>query len=139
MAGDASDDLSGAGEPPAHVSARANAVLIDEKLRTRYRTGATALAVSVITGLFVLLCRLVWALACNLSLVEGPSVALVASLVVAISVLSIALLRFTFAPLIDPEKPVEQDKASDPLPGNVAEALKALGELVSTAMKPFQK
>lgn len=100
------DDLSGA-DPSEAAENAANAALNDAKSRSTYRTLATVCAIAVIVLLGVLLFCLVRAAAFELSRVNNAVVALVASLVVAITVLAIALLRATFASNLKEDKGAE--------------------------------
>ncbi|MES2412445.1 MAG: hypothetical protein V4614_01495 [Pseudomonadota bacterium] len=90
------DDLSGDGNPDQSVIDNANAALRDQKWRSTYRTVATLCAVLVMGLLGLLLYALICAVTNELSRVNNAVVAVVASLVIAITVLAIALLRATF-------------------------------------------
>lgn len=92
------DDLSGASDAAGPVQYAANAALRDARWRSRYRTLATFIALLIITALAHALLRLVFELAGDISKASLPLVAAIASMLVAISALVIALLRATFMP-----------------------------------------
>jgi hypothetical protein len=119
------DDLSGTGNAPELV-ARANAALTDSRHRTHYRTAATVCAFSVVALLCFILFCFVRAISLELSRVNNATVAIVASLVIAIAALTAVFLRATFSPAKEAE---QESSPSLPLPSI---------ELVKTAKETLE-
>jgi hypothetical protein len=102
LSGEPSDDLSGQADTSIQITQAANRALADDpRLRALYRTGATLMVVVAVVSLIVAMFCLLNALQRDLTKASAPLVGLLTALILAIAVLSIALLRSTFAPLND--------------------------------------
>jgi hypothetical protein len=127
----ASDDLSGSSDKATDA---ANAILLgDSRARRTYRTVAVASVAVVLLCLLYALYRIVCALVLDLAFVSGPAVGVAATLVVAIAVLAIALLRSTFAPTT----PSEKNEDGPIVTTTALEALKELKDAAEVAIKAF--
>lgn len=129
-----SDDLSGEGDAPRLIQDIANRRISDAQWRTRYRTVATGGTVILVGLLFWQLCKLVTAASAAISTLQAPAVGLVTALIVAIAVLSIALLRSTFAPITEP-KPVKPEGDGSVVTTTAIEALKAVKDMAEVVLK----
>lgn len=123
------DDLSSDAGLAQPSIARANAALRDAEFRSYYRTAATVVAIAAIVALLIALLCLVTAVRRNLSVIQFPEVALCASLLVALTVLIISLLRATFLPMKSADEAPEVT-----IPGG--EHLKALRDMLDVVLKP---
>lgn len=128
-------DLSAGDAPDERAFAKANALLEDAASRRRYRVFSFVLSVFVVCFLGLLLFKLAWAIACYITSFSPWVVGMFATLVVAMVVITLALLKATFAvPGSDDPKEV----GTMPQASVLSDALKAMSDAV-TALRDVIK
>lgn len=129
MSGEAIDshlDLSAGENPDPESSKAANELLADAASRRRYRRYSFGLAVLVVGFLSWILCRLIAAVTTYITSFSPWVVGMVATLVIAIAVITLALLKATFS---------GPSSASQPIPEMpqitiLSDAIKVFGDSV---------
>lgn len=129
-------DLSAGSEPPGKDLKKANQLLDDAASRRRYRLLSVVVTVVVVLFLCLLLYRIVCAITLNISYFSAWIVGIFATGVIAVTVLTLALLRATFAsPVVESDTP----DMSAPQLSIAAELLKALGGAIEGLGKTVGK
>lgn len=121
-------DLSEGDNPAPGEASKANALLDDAASRRRYRRFSFFLAVVVVAFFGVLLFKLACAVITYVTSFSPWVVGMFATLVVAMSVITLALLKATFAA---PGGAVPQDVEGMPQVSILSDALKAMSDAVS--------
>lgn len=128
---DPADDLAG-GDSPSPVAGRTLDEVIEEsKSRRAHRKAAAVLVYFVVFGLIMAVLRVVFKIAHDIEHINPSAVAMVASLVVAISVLTIALAKFAFG--LGQESSKDSKSKSDAVSTPLVEALKLSGDVLGKA------
>ena len=122
-------DLSAGTHPSPQESEKAQEILNDAKARRRFRLASTTLAIGVVAFLCGALFCVIQVLTAGIALVTVASVGMVVTLTVAITVLTIALLRSTFASIS------AVSDANSGIPAPPAEVLKAVGGAIEAVGK----
>lgn len=122
-------DLAGGDTPPARDAKTIAEVLTEAKSRRLHRRAAAVLIYSVVLCLIASVVRVVWKVSTDLVHINPAVVGLVASLVFAISVLTIALARYAYgmSNAGDGKPKSESDVTGPP----AVEAVKLMGDLLS--------
>lgn len=121
-------DLSGGESPSPGEASKANALLDDAASRRRYRRFSFFLAVVVVGFFGLLLFKLACAVITYVTSFSPWVVGMFATLVVAMSVITLALLKATFAA---PGGTVPTDVEDMPQVSILSDALKAMTDAVS--------
>jgi hypothetical protein len=133
-----SDDLSGGANSGVGNDDPNKNLFKDATARRHYRTAATCAAFVVLACLIYFLHCVTTALVRDIAFIEPPAVAVATALVVAITVLSIALLRSTFAPTPDPNSKKGHESESS-VTSTAAEAIKALRDALESVLDVLKK
>lgn len=139
MAKDAVDsrfDMSAGDSPPQSDSTLANDVLADSASRRRYRRFSFVLAVTVVLALGFFLWKLICAASAFVTAISPWVVGMVATLVVAIAVITLALLKATFAA---PGNGEVKDAGNMPQASLLSDALKALSDAIGALREAVGK
>lgn len=130
------DDLSGKGDVSPAAHRRLSRVLDDAEQRTLYRTGAVVGALVTLVALIVAMFIALTELVSHPWVANAYTVGVVSVLVVAITVLVIAVLRSTFAAEHDRmERSAEGPVVTTPM----LEALDGLKGAAETVIKVFRQ
>lgn len=139
MASDGPDsqlDLSDGDNPSASAAKKANALLADAESRRRYRRYSFVLAVLAVFFFGALLYKLACAVIAYITSFSPWVVGMFATLVVAMTVITLALLRAVFAA---PGGDEGRDQATMPQVSVLSDALKALGDAVNALRSSIGK
>ena len=134
-----SDDLSAGSEPSQEAAKKVEELLSDAASRRRYRGISVTLTLMVVVFLCYLLSRIACAVTFDIAHFSPWIVGIFATVVVAISVLTIALMRATFAPPNIESDSEKSNKDSLPQLSAVSEALKAIGGAIESLGKTVGK
>ncbi|MGX5649544.1 hypothetical protein ACWKW4_04705 [Hydrogenophaga borbori] len=128
-------DLSAGDDPYAPYSKKANELLDDAVSRRRYRGASFFLAVAVVLFFGLLLYKLACAIASYVTSFSPWVVGMFATLVVAMSVITLALLKATFA------APNGSTDDSHELPqmAVISDSLKALSDAIAALRASISK
>lgn len=129
-------DLSAGDTPYEPDYTKANALLDDAASRRRYRRFSFVLSVVVVVFFGLVLFKLIRAVASHATTFSPWIVGMFATVVVAMSVITLALLRATFA---SPGGYEEKTTESMPQVSVLSEALKALGDAVGALRETVGK
>lgn len=129
-------DLSGGENPSPGETSKANALLEDAASRRRYRRYSFILALVVVGFFGLLLFKLACAVITYVTSFSPWVVGMFATLVVAMSVITLALLKATFAA---PGGAATQDVEGMPQASVLSDALKAMSDAVSALREVIGK
>ncbi len=131
------EDLSQGDIPELDESKRANALLDDAANRRKYRGGAFGLSVLVVLFLGFIIYKLMCAVTSDIHFFSPWTVGIFATLVVAVTVVTLSLLRATFSA---PDR-AERDKGGPEMPQMtlLSEVLKTMATAVEALTKVVSK
>jgi hypothetical protein len=133
---DSAYDLAGGDHPPPDTTRTVEEIISEAKSRRAHRRASATLVYIVVCGLIVAVLRVVFKVAHDIQHINPSAVAMVASLVVAISVLTIALAKFAFALGQRPAK--EEKPSTDAVSTPSLEAIKMFGDALSKVGEIFK-
>lgn len=125
-------DLAGGDDPPPGDRKTLEEILQESQSRRAHRRAAAVLVYIVVGALTLSVLRVVFKLAHDIQHISPSAVAMVASLVVAISVLTIALAKFSFGLGRQASRDATGTK-DDAVSSPAVEALKLVGDVLSKA------
>lgn len=126
-------DLAGGENPPPKEGRTVSEVLQEAQSRRHHRLAAAALIYIVVAVLLVAVSNVIRAINVDLSKLQPATIGLVASLVVAISVLTIALAKFAYGLSSSKEGKDRAKEDEGTVAPPVIEAVKTAGDLLSKA------
>lgn len=131
------DDLSLGDTPPAQIGQSVDNLLAESRSRRRHRTFSAFLVFAVVACLVAGVRKLLSGLSKNLQHIDPAAVGLVASLVIAISVLTLTLVKYAFSTEAKSEE--KGKEKSEPVGPPILEAVKVAGDLVTKAGEMITK
>ena len=130
-------DLSAGDTPTGEATQKANELLNDAANRRKYRRWSFGLSVVVVLFLAYIIYRLMCAITTDIQFFSPWVVGIFATLVVAVTVVTLSLLRATFSP---PENiDAKRDEPEMPQMTVLSEALKTMGTAFETLTKVISK
>jgi len=127
--GDA-DDLSLGDSPPAQIGQSVDNLLAESRSRRRHRMCSAILVFVVVAFLVAGVRKILSGLSKNLQHIDPAAVGLVASLVIAISVLTLTLVKYAFS---EPKTDEKSKDKTEPVAPPALEAVKVAGDMLIKA------